>query len=257
MGDVQNMQWSPEEYQAAAFLAAEAGEEMLSRLELMVIQPAVILDVGCGAGELATALAVRYPAAKIIAVDTAQVMLDAWQPAAGIECRLEEAANLTLPDHSVDLLCANFLLPWVNDWAACLKEWRRVLKPEGVLMVSTLGIGTLQPLQQMLSPGLLPQLLDVHDLGDAMVTAGFADPVLDVARVPVRYKDHERLQQELYASGLLLSAVSLPEIELNVQFEVIHAHAFAPQPSSGFKADEDGVVRVPLSYLRRGRSAVG
>ena len=228
---------------------------MLLRLELMVIKPAVIVDAGCGTGELAEALAARYPEATVHAVDLSADMLAVVPVSTAIERRLEDAANLALPDHSVDLLCANFLLPWAADLNACIKEWRRVLAPDGLLMLSALGAGTLREYQPLLPPEALPRLLDMHDLGDALVVAGFADPVMDTVNYPVNYREHQRLQKELHDSGMLHAEIALPEGELQVTFEVVHGHAFVPPPSSEFKADEDGVVRVPLSHLRlrRGR----
>jgi malonyl-CoA O-methyltransferase len=251
MSELLNMKWSPVNYREAAFLAQEACEEMLSRLDWMTIKPAVIVDAGAGLGELACALAGRYPQAKVYAVDLSGEMLAEAGLAAAIEYRLEDAAKLSLPDHSVDLVCANFLLPWVSDVNACLKEWRRVLAPDGLLMLSALGSGTLQEVQGLLPAHALPRLLDMHDLGDALVAAGFADPVMDTARYPVRYHDKQRMQEEWQASGLLQSGVTIADIELLVTFEVVHGHAFAPKPSSEFRADEDGVVRVPLRHLRR------
>jgi malonyl-CoA O-methyltransferase len=247
------MMKSPNEYQAAAFLAKEAEVEMLSRLEWMLLKPAVIVDAGCGTGTLATALAERYPEAKVIAVDTNSEMLAVARLSQAIECRQEDACNLSLPNQSVDLLCANFLLPWVDDWEACLREWRRVLAPNGLLMISVLGVGTLPALQGVLPSGALPRLLDMHDVGDALVMAKFADPVIDAGRFPVRYRDQPKFERELHASGLLALTVALPACDLEVMFEVVHAHAFVPLPSSSFAADEDGTVRVPLAHLRRQR----
>lgn len=223
---------------------------MVSRLEWMKLDPKVIVDAGCGLGEVAVALAERFPAATVYAVDLSSEMLNQVPLQPNIKPLLEDAAKLSLPNQSVDLLCANFLLPWVSDIPSCLREWRRVLAPNGLLMLSLLGAGTLSHLQSVLTANDLPQLLDMHDLGDAIVGAGFSDPVLDTARNPVRYRDAERMRAEWMASGILLNDAEVPAT-LEVIFEVVHAHAFAPPPATGFKADEAGVVRIPLSHLRR------
>jgi malonyl-CoA O-methyltransferase len=253
MNDFANMIWSPDDYRSAAFLAEEAGMEMLSRLDFMTIKPEVIVEAGCGLGQVAEALAQKYPAAKILAVDTSAEMLAACEVNTRVEYRSEDAAKLSFEDHSVDLLCANFLLPWVTDVQACLQEWKRVLRPNGVLMVSTLGVGTLQSLQA--SQQMLAQCIDVHDLGDALVAAGFIEPVMDVARVPVRYREKSRMLNELIASGILREMPDTDALELDVDFEVLHGHAFAPMPSSAFRADEDGTVRIPLNHLRLRRNS--
>ena len=223
---------------------------MLSRLELMAIKPAVIVDVGCGTGELAAALALRYQDAKVYAVDVSAAML-AQAGAGRVICLQEDAGKLSFADQSVDLLCANFLLPWVADAKVCLREWRRVLTPNGLLMVSVLGISTLETIQGLLPAGALPGLIDMHDLGDALVTAGFADPVIDSSKISVNYRDKLRMQQELQTSGLLHQGVALPDIALQINFEIVHGHAFAPLPTAAFQADEQGAVRIPLSHLRK------
>jgi malonyl-CoA O-methyltransferase len=213
----------------------------------------VIVDAGCGTGELARALATRYPEAKIHAVDTAAELLAEAVATNNVEYRLEDAAKLSLPDHSVDLLCANFLLPWAADANACLREWQRVLAPNGLLMVSVLGVSTLQELKASLPADALPGLIDMHDLGDALVTAGFADPVMDTSIFPVRYRDAERMQHEQHASGLLNKAATIAGDTLSITMEIVHGHAFVPPPSDEFKSDADGLVRIPLSHLRRAR----
>lgn len=224
---------------------------MLSRLDWMVISPKVILDVGCGSGNLAKGLAARFPEASVYAVDTSADML-AVAAGNGYQCLLEDASKLSCSAQSVDLICANFLLPWVPDLMACLKEWQRVLTPNGLVMLSALGVQTLSEWQSQVTVDHFPQLYDMHDLGDAMVAAGFIDPVLDTAKWPVRYRDERAMRQELQASGILVrdldANLTLPT---NVTYEVVHAHAFTPMASAGFKADAEGVVRIPLRHLRR------
>lgn len=252
MSDFSNINWSPEDYQQAAFLAKESGEEMLSRLEWMTIQPKVIVDVGAGLGEVALGLHKQFPEAKVYAVDSSPAMQKQLSQLKGIFCLADDAATLSLPDDSVDLLCANFLLPYVGDIKACLKEWRRVLKADGLLMLTTLGVGNLQELQRSVNAEQFPVMIDMHDVGDMLVTSGFADPVIDVGRFPVKYSSLEKMQYELHASCMLSGDVKLAQDQgLLVTFEVVHAHAFAPQASNEFAADESGTVRVPLSHLRR------
>jgi malonyl-CoA O-methyltransferase len=248
MSDRKSMQWSPAVYKSAAYLAREACNEMLSRLDFMTVNPKVIVDAGCGMGELASALAVKYPDAKIYAVDVSEDMLAHAQQSEKIIYRREDAAKLSFPNHSVDLICANFLLPWADDADACLREWRRVLSPDGLLMVSVLGPDTLRdvPVDNK------PSLVDMHDLGDALVNAGFMEPVMDTCQIDVNYRDRERMQAELHASGLLRDKNIPEEVPLHVTFEVIYGHAFAPL-AAGFKPDVDGLIRIPLDSLRKTR----
>lgn len=251
MSDVKNIEWSPEEYSQSAFLAQEAGQEMLSRLDLMTIEPELIVDVGCGLGEVATGLAKRFPRATVNAFDASPAMLAAAKSHPNVRYAAGLAHKLPLAAQSVDLLCANFILSWVTDIDACLKEWRRVLKPNGLIMLSMLGVDTLEEVCQEHQVALMPHLFDMHDVGDALVKVGFDDPVMDMSYAQVKYKDVARLEKELMASGFIDKPFDFTAKEIQVCFEIIHGHAFAPAPSSEYAADDAGVVRVPLSQLRK------
>lgn len=133
-----NMMWSPEQYAEAAVLAHEAANEMLSRLEWMTIKPAVILDAGCGLGELSNKLQLRFPDAQVLALDASLPMLQAVAQAS-VTRICAEAETLPLRDQSIDLICANLLLPWCDDVSLMLREWRRVLRPNGLVMLTALG----------------------------------------------------------------------------------------------------------------------
>lgn len=252
-----NITWSPEEYAASAVIAQQAAQELLSRLQWMTLQPRVILDVGCGAGEGAQALQARYPAARVLALDTSDAML---RFAAGKEnmppCVYGAAEKLPLRHQSVDLIFANFLLPWQADFSVCLSEWLRVLTPNGLLLFTALGPDTLKEWQPMIAADEMPRLMDMHDLGDMLQSIGFTDPVVDVDYFTLAYQDKTRLCEELIASGCWFPSesrqhamVQQPEnaSALEVTYEVIYGHSFAPLQQT----DSDGAVKIPLSTLRR------
>jgi malonyl-CoA O-methyltransferase len=135
---------TPAAYAQAAVLAQAINAEMLARLEWVTLQPNIILDVGCGTGQGTQLLQQRYPEAQIIALDNAYPMLQfTKQQASSTVSVCADAAQLPLVSHSVDLIFANLLLPWCADIASVLSEWRRVLRPEGLLMFSSLGPDTL------------------------------------------------------------------------------------------------------------------
>lgn len=253
-----NMIWSPSDYREASFLVRETGEELLSRLEWLTLQPQVVLDAGCGLGEMSVQLQARYSAARVVALDNSDLMIQhAREQTKHPRCLCADAGKLPLPDHSVDIIFAHWLLPWHSDVKALLKEWRRVLRPDGILMFSALGPDTLKEMHQQWGRYIIPGLMDMHDCGDLMLQEGFADPVLDVNHYTVSYRDHKRLVQELCASGMLAN----PDTQLaanqegtwDVTYEVVFAHAFAPPLRDEVSASEDGVVRIPLSHLRRRR----
>ncbi len=195
-------------YDAVAVLQARVREELLSRLELTAITPALILDAGAGTGHASLALHRRYPQARVLALDAAHGMLhearrrQRWRR--HFERICADGAQLPLPDASVDLVFSNLMLPWC--WPdEVLGECRRVLKPGGLLALSTCGPDTLRELRTAWAaadelPHVLP-FVDMHDLGDALVRTGFASPVLDVERYVLNYADVGAAFADLKAGG--------------------------------------------------------
>jgi malonyl-CoA O-methyltransferase len=252
------MVFAPLEYKEAAFMAKKAGHEMLSRLEWMTLAPQVILDLGAGLGEMSALLLERYPHAKVIALDNNMEMTEAAKEKhAAIDVICADGNNLPLKAQSVDLIFANFFLPWQLDVKAILSECVRLLRPDGVLMLSALGIDTLHEWRSIINVEESARCVDMHDIGDALVQAGFSDPVLDVDHYHVKYQDNTRLMNDLFASMMwfpkekeiiLDAALQLP---LMLTYEVIYAHAFAKEKSNEFAQDGEGIVRIPLAHLRR------
>jgi malonyl-CoA O-methyltransferase len=195
-------------YDAAAVLQREVRDLLLQRLELTAIAPRLALDVGAGTGHASRALKRRYPKAHVMAVDFSLGMLRvaarqlAWLRPFTRVCAT--AARLPLADASVDLIVSNFMLEW-SDLDSVLAEFRRVLAPRGLLTFTTLGPDSLRELRhawlQVDSHTRVSQFIDMHDIGDALVRAGFAAPVLDVDRYTLFYADARRLAADLQAVG--------------------------------------------------------
>jgi malonyl-CoA O-methyltransferase len=198
------------EYDAAAFLQKEVGERLLERLDLMANVPARVLDVGCGTGRPTRALQKLYPKAQVIGLDLAPGMLKmAAKKRPWLGKRADficaEAAQLPLADASCDLLYASLLLQWCEDLDATLLEWRRLLKPHGLLLFSTLGPDTLKELRAAWSEvdgfNHVNRFLDMHDVGDALIRAGFVEPVMDVEQLTLTYGDAPSLMRDLKRIG--------------------------------------------------------
>jgi malonyl-CoA O-methyltransferase len=244
-----NIGWSPVEYAESSVLAREAGEEMFSRLEWMTLKPRVIVDLGCGTGEMSRKLQERYQDARVISLDSSEDMIEyAKQHHASRLCLCADAASLPLPNQSVDLLFANLLLPFQQDISSLLRECRRVLRPHGLLMFTAFGPDTLREIELPVIPGFI----DMHDAGDLLLQLKFADPVLDVNYYTLTYREQAKLLKELHVTGMLheIKSANIPQKEegkWEVTYEVIFAHAFVPE----ITASEDGTVRIPVSSLRR------
>jgi malonyl-CoA O-methyltransferase len=260
-----NIRWLPSAYRNAAVVAREVGEEMLSRLTWITLKPKVILDIGCGTAELSTKLKAYYNDSSIFAIDLSTMMLDAAkQMAANQACVFicADAAQLPFGDQSVDLIFANLLLPWHASVKNLLREWRRVLNPNGLLIFTALGMDTMKEWKGLLDKNELPYLVDMHDLGDWLIEATFADPVLDVDYFTLSYRDKKHLFDELCASGMwspssevnldtVLTALAESEYTLEVTYEVIYGHAFIPVARKTNQLQQDGTVHVSLDTLKQ------
>jgi len=196
-------------YDEAAVLQREVGTRLLERLELMRLQPQRILDLGCGTGQCIEGLFGRYRKAGVVALDIAQPMLQharrrgRWLRRPQAVCA--DAERLPFAENSFDLVFSNLMLQWCTDLDAAFSELRRVLKPGGLLLFSSFGPDTLKELRA--SWRVVDQyahvntFLDMHDVGDALVRARFADPVMDVERLTMTYADVWKLMRELKQIG--------------------------------------------------------
>jgi malonyl-CoA O-methyltransferase len=242
---------SPADYAEVSVLARFVGENMISRLELVTLQPSVILDIGCGTGYCTQLLKQHYPSAEILAVDSVEAMLRYQSSSQAIQCVSAEGERLPLKNHSVDLIFANLLLPWCKNWESVLHEWRRVLRPDGLLIFTCFGLDTLRELHQ--DDRQLLQLKDMHEVGDTLLHARFSDPVMDVEYLSLSYRDYEKLAYELQMSGMIETAC-MPTLEsstLKLTCEIIYGHTFGMPIANEFVADDEGVVKIPLAHLRR------
>ena len=275
------------DYDNSALLQHEVGRRMLERLDLVRLSPSLILDAGAGTGRAACALAQRYKGAVVVALDIAHAML--------IEARKRvsffrtwfnrqqtfvcaDMESLPLHPGSVDMIFSNLSLQWCNDLDQTLSEFCRVLKPGGLLMFSTFGPDTLKELRDSWSKvdqySHVNAFLDMHDIGDALVRARFANPVMDVERYTLTYPDVNKLMRDLKnigahnvmagrphgltGKGRLQRLIAAYEAyrkqgSLPASYEVVYGHAWAPETTARQKV-QDGVVKIPLASLR-GRKA--
>ncbi len=238
-------------YPNASRLEAEVASRMLERLDYVKLEPRRILDAGSGppGGVLAKRLGKRYPRAQLIALDFALDMLRASRAGFFQKKPLRVCADLArvpLADTSVELVWCNMALHWLNEPLGAFREFARVLAPGGLVMFSTLGPDTLKELRAAAPEGRVHRFTDMHDLGDRLVAAGFAAPVMDMELISIDYSQAAGLLDDLRASGQtnaradrprgLAGKAFLKEILFKVQnqatFEVVYGHAWKPAPKS-------------------------
>ena len=211
------------------FLAREIGRRMDERLDLIRIAPRRILDLGCGMGHDLARLGERYPDATRIGLDLAGHLLAHAQtqlaPARRPLSRLfakspppvclaaAEAARLPLAEGSVSLVWSNLMLPFIDDPMPVFREMCRVLETGGLVMFSSLGPDTLRELREILPAHAgerVHRFTDMHDLGDALIAAGFSDPVMDMEMATLTYDSLDGLFADLRANAANNAALSRP-----------------------------------------------
>ncbi len=183
------------------FLHAEIRRRMLEQLDWVRLEPGLIIDAGCGPGEARAGLKRRFPDARLLALDASAGML---RLAEGRRVR-GDLQQMPLADGCAQLLFSNLALHWCPAMGAALAEFRRVLDSPGLLFFSMFGPDTLKELRAVRrGAGFDDQpetLLDMHHLGDALLRAGFADPVMSAERFAVRYEDFLSLEEDLRRAG--------------------------------------------------------
>ena len=187
-----------------AILARRSGEELVERLGLVNFVPELILDLGCGTGTESRTLAERFSDAYVVGLDICALSLHLhsltgkWAPVTG------NANALPFAEATFDLIFANLVLPWCDPDAA-LKEAHRILKPGGVVVFSTLGPDTLTELraawEHVDDHPHVHSFADMHNVGDALLGAGFTEPVVDADRVYFSYGELKKLVDDLRALG--------------------------------------------------------
>ncbi|CAG0911939.1 unnamed protein product, partial [Cyprideis torosa] len=178
-------------YDAAAALQQEVANRLLGRLDYIRHQPATVVDLGAGTGYCSERLLKRYPKSRLLAMDFAEGMLERARKRGRLLRRplpvCGDARALPVADDSVDLLFSSLMLQWCHPVDEYFGEFNRVLRPGGLLMFSTFGPDTLRELKsawgEVDKAVHVHNFLDMHDLGDAMVRSGLADPVVDAERI--------------------------------------------------------------------------
>ena len=112
-----------------------------------------VLDVGCGPGGYYSILRQRFPELGYVGLDLDPTMLSSC-PA---EARLTQGDVLRLPFESgvFDVVMANHVLFLVEERAEAIRELRRVMKPDGVLLTATNSIHTMPEFQALMRRALV------------------------------------------------------------------------------------------------------
>ncbi|MHB1213686.1 MAG: malonyl-ACP O-methyltransferase BioC [Thiobacillus sp.] len=280
-------------YDAHAVLQCEVCDRLLARLDFMTLQPGRVLDVGSGTGYGLAHLRTRYAAAELCALDIAPAMLEAARerlPQSGwaqrARSRLAPSSarathlvcadmdRLPLAASSMNLVWSSLALQWAHDLEATLKGFHQVLAPGGLLIFATFGPDTLKELRTAFSAiddaPHVNRFIDLHDIGDMLIHAGFASPVMEMEMLTLTYADLKTLMRDLKGIGAhnaaasrrrgLLGKSAWARLEqayelqrrddrLPATFEVIYGHAWAGDKSR--REDGRQVIEFNIGQRRR------
>lgn len=127
------MTWDPDRYLRFADQRARPGLELIARIP--DIDPSIIVDLGCGPGNLTAVLAERWPNAKVIGLDSSPEMIErARADYPSIDWRVGDIGTW-LPDRPVDVIYSNAALHWMDDHDLLFPRLRGHLSDHGVLAV--------------------------------------------------------------------------------------------------------------------------
>lgn len=259
-------------YDGAAVLQKEVCSRLIEKLDIVTLQPQWILDAGSGTGEAVKPLQKRFKKAELVLLDLSERMLEKAVKQGTLFNRLFRAPvtvcgdieSLPFTDQSFDLVFSNLAMQWCNDTTAVLTEFRRVLKPGGLLVFTTFGPDTLKELRaswQTVDDAVhVNAFLDMHDIGDALLQSGYAEPVMEAELITVSYQDVNTLMQDLRDIGAnvtanghrqgLLTRNMLKQLGqayeayrvngvLPATYEIIYGHAWMPEKVESVAGTQD------------------
>ena len=266
-------------YDRHAALEQEVCRRLLERCDFHRQPLQRILDLGCATGQGSQALKRKFPRAQVIGLDASTAMLARLRRRSNLLRPLRrvcgDIARLPFAGHSMDLLFSNLANHWSPDPLVLFDEFRRVLRPGGLMLFATLGPGTLVEWCEACSGDhgeiRMRPLPDLMEVGDALVAAGFRDPVMDMERITLDYPSRDALVRELECTGtslLLLgwgvwkaaqqgleTAIDPRPVAdgLSVTFEIVYGTAFGPPEGQPRRSRDGDVATFSVDSLLKSR----
>lgn len=267
-------------YDEAAVLQREVADRLLQRLDYIRIQPQRILNIGSGTGYCTQQLLKRFPKADVYALDISHAMLrysqqqqSLWQRfTSRVKYINADAGALPFMAAQFDMVFSSLTLQWCISLDQVFAEIKRVLRANGMLLFSTFGPDTLKELrtswQQVDEYTHVNPFIDMHDIGDAMLRAGLAEPVTDAEYITMTYAKLIGLLRDLKALGAhnvnqlrrhsltgkgrlqaLIDRYEAFRIDgrLPASYEVISGHAWIGQTAAHNTAPDE--IHIPFSDI--------
>ncbi|MEI7465958.1 MAG: methyltransferase domain-containing protein [Burkholderiales bacterium] len=254
---------------------------MAERLLLFKTPPRRIVDWSSFLGASAQKLTTTFPNAALIAVEPGDILVERsrqslrlpwWNPKRWTGPAPDVMLESETPPRDAQLVWANMALHGVTDPPALMRCWHSMLSSGGFVMFSCLGPDTVRELTSVYAhlqwPAPTIGFVDMHDLGDMLVHAGFADPVMDQERLTVHWDSAPALCRDLRLLGGNVSpdrhsGLRTPRWRASLQtaleplrdrsgrlaltFEIVYGHAFKVEVTS----HEPAETQIPLEEMRR------
>jgi malonyl-CoA O-methyltransferase len=274
-----------------AWLHAEVARRMSQRLEIIRMQPERLIEWWPGLGGSGSILAEAYPRAERRWVEPTQAWQErtrGLQPAWWRRTPWSRSAPDVLLEQNlsdtpeVPLIWANMMLHAAVDPLAVLTRWHQLLSVDGFVMFSCLGPDSLRELRALYAregwPSPHVDFVDMHDLGDMLVQAGFADPVMDQEQLTLTWPDAPALLAELRQIGGNLSAERFSGLRtprwyrqlceglsetantndrIPLTFEIVYGHAFKAPPRVPVRSETTVSLQDMKGMVRRARTTGG
>ena len=289
MDPVAVIRWHTHRHRTSPWLHDEVGTRMAERLHWIKTPPASWLNwepVHGGVKAHQAVAGVLENSKIFVASSLAGQAMSAINAdnsvAASLWARVRgRAPVLATPDTQVDMVWANMCLHATHQPQAMLQRWHRHLQVDGFVMFSCLGPDSLRELRAVYHQlGWAPpchSFTDMHDWGDMLVQAGFAEPVMDMERITLSYSDASKLRAELRELGRNLHPARfaglrgrqwLAQLDLSLErqlaradeggrlvvtFEIIYGHAFKPTPRVKLEGEARISMQDMQQMLRQGR----
>lgn len=260
------------------FLYQEIATRMVEHLALIKLEPQRILDINYGENFNIQILEKHFSKAQILSINSSHNML-VLEKKENIKYTIHRilkffytrlstmytknlnnviSANFTnLPflKNTIDLIWSNLILHHHPRPLQIFTEWLQILRQRGLLIFSCFGPDTFKEIRNAFknvhcsSYSILP-FLDMHDLGDMLIKAGFSTPVMDMEILTLTYNTPQNLLKHIYTWNtwrdfFLINHknISLKEVhykkllnifenmrdqngKISLSFEIIYGHAF-------------------------------
>ncbi len=237
------------DYDQNAILAQESAAILVERLLCFKALPERVLDLGCGTGFVTRLLLDLSASMHIDALDCSSKMLDRIPKSERVSPIHGRAQAIPTVDSSYDAVLANCLLPWCSAWPQVFQEAKRVLKPGGLFLISTLApdcwLGNPDAITSFSCWRDCPTM---EQMADALNAAQFSDVVADTMSLAFEFEDGGHIQQAFLSSGCLVS-VPTPAMSQNCfDINLTLIHAIKPLAN---QLQHSGEFYVPIESLKK------